>query len=269
MRWYKHIPNLLTLVNLALGCAAISLVFYDHIVIHVKGESYFFNGGLVWDKLHLGYMHLAAWLLVAAAAIDFMDGFVARALNATSEIGRQLDSLADVVTFGLVPGVMLYQLLALSLFDTVAAFHLKTALFLPAFLFTLTAAWRLAKFNIDETQRDRYHGLPVPAAALAVAGLVLAAFRQEAFVSRWMQSPWVMYGLILVFSLAMVSRWPVIKLSLNLRQFPGAKTGAVYTLLAVAVMLAGYFLWGILFGWWPVLILLYLLLSALTLKSGS
>ncbi len=269
MRWYKYIPNVLTSGNLFLGCLALVYIFYDHITVQVSGESYFFNGHLVWDKLYLGKMHLAAWMILLAALIDFFDGAVARLLNATSELGRQLDSIADMITFGLVPGVMLYQLLGVSLFNSVAAFNLGIVLFLPAFIFTIAAAFRLGKFNIDETQRDRYRGLPVPAAAISVAGLVLSVFRQENYFSEWFTHPIVLYIFILLFSFLMISRLPVIKLSWNVKAYPGGRTALMFLVTAIVISVVCWWQWQIIFGLWPVIIMLYFIISSLTLKNAS
>jgi len=269
MRWYKHIPNLLTSANLFLGCLALVFIFYDHITVQVSGETYFFNGHLVWDKLYLGKMPLAAWMVLLAVVIDFFDGAIARMLNATSELGRQLDSLADMITFGLVPAVMLYQLLGISLFNSTAAFKLGIILFLPAFLFTIAAALRLGKFNIDENQRDRYRGMPVPAAAISVLGIVLSVFRQEKYFSDWFTNPFYLYAAIILLSYLMISRFPVIKLSWNLRAYPGAKSALVFLLSAILISVFCWWQWQILFGLWPLLIIIYFIISSIILKKAS
>ncbi len=269
MRWYKHIPNLLTSGNLFLGCLALVYIFYDHITVEVSGESYFFNGHLVWDKLYLGKMPLAAWMVLLAAIIDFFDGAVARLLNATSELGRQLDSLADMITFGLVPGVMLYQLLGVSLFNSTAAFNLGIILFLPAFLFTIAAALRLGKFNIDEKQRDRYLGMPVPAAAISVVSMVLSVFRQESYFSNWFTNPIYLYAAIILLSYLMMSRFPVIKLSWNYRSYPGGKSALIFILTAIVMSIFCWWQWQIIFGLWPLLIILYFIVSSFTLKNAT
>ncbi len=135
----KHIPNALTSFNLVCGCMSI--------LSSLSGNAEF----------------AAAWI-GAAAILDFLDGFIARALKAYSEIGKQLDSLADVVSFGVAPGFIFYQLgaaSAQSYWITVIAF------FIPVF-----SAIRLAKFNIDTRQTDSFIGLPTPANALFVSSMV-------------------------------------------------------------------------------------------------
>ncbi len=133
----RHIPNILTLGNLSAGCA---------------GLVWAFNGQLTW----------AAYAIWVAALFDFLDGFVARLLKTSSPIGKELDSLADMVTFGVLPAAILYQLASVTLANW------RWLAFLPA----LFAALRLAKFNIDTRQATGFIGMPTPAAAFLVSGLV-------------------------------------------------------------------------------------------------
>ncbi|MDQ3111751.1 MAG: CDP-alcohol phosphatidyltransferase family protein [Bacteroidota bacterium] len=161
------IPNLITLGNLLCGCLAIVFAF---------------EGNLVW----------AAYLVGIAAVLDFLDGFVARALKQYSEIGKQLDSLADMVTFGVVPGVVMFKLLdysfrnyhQLSLYDLSGSIYdLAEAMeyrnhwysYLPyvGFLIVLFSALRLAKFNIDTRQSDSFIGVPTPANAILICSIPL------------------------------------------------------------------------------------------------
>lgn len=144
----KHIPNGLTLGNLFFGCLSITAAFH-------------------------GQLPMAAWLILIAAIFDFFDGFAARLLNARSPIGKELDSLADVVSFGLAPGVILYHLILQS--DNLPDFQLAGFRIVPlfGFLIPLFSALRLAKFNIDERQETVFYGLPTPANALFIASLPL------------------------------------------------------------------------------------------------
>ncbi|MDD3878198.1 MAG: CDP-diacylglycerol--serine O-phosphatidyltransferase [Bacteroidales bacterium] len=152
MMLYKNIPNLATLLNLLTGC--LSVVFA-------------FNGDL----------HIAAYLIGIATIFDFLDGFLARLLKAYSEFGKQLDSLSDLISFGLAPSVIIYQLFirsnqlpSLILFDI-------NLIPLTAFLITLFSAMRLAKFNIDERQSDSFIGLPTPANAILIASFPLISMQ--------------------------------------------------------------------------------------------
>lgn len=142
------IPNLLTLSNLL--CGSVAAV-----------------AALVWNDLALAF-----WLIVLAAVFDFFDGFVARLLHQSSPIGLQLDSLADDITFGFAPAAVLY-----SLYGRMPSLWLPGSEYygLAVFVFSALAALRLARFNIDDTQRAEFCGLPSPAAALLCVSLGLLA----------------------------------------------------------------------------------------------
>jgi CDP-diacylglycerol---serine O-phosphatidyltransferase len=185
----KQIPNLLTLTNLFLGCAAIVQTFSER-------------------------THIACLLIFAAAILDFLDGFVARALDAQSEMGKQLDSFADCVTFGVVPGMILYQLLANSFVIKANAFDTSIAYFLPAFLVSCMAAYRLARFNISEGKPDRFNGIPSPAMALFVACLPMIIFYSgNQKITNLILNSNVLYAIIVVLSYLMVSSHQLFKLS--------------------------------------------------------
>lgn len=137
----RHLPNALTCANLLCGCVGIVEVFHNN-------------------------MLLSCALIVLAGVFDFLDGFVARLLKVSSSIGKELDSLADVVTFGVLPSIIVYQLLLRSVPDL-------TDIWIPnlAFLIAVCSALRLAKFNIDPRQSDSFIGVPTPANALLIASL--------------------------------------------------------------------------------------------------
>lgn len=136
------IPNLLTLSNLLCGCFAIIFAL---------------NGDL----------RMAAYFVLTAGFLDFFDGLAARILKSHSPIGGDLDSLADMVTFGVVPGIFFYQLFCEN-FVCAGEFNLHASI---GFLFTLCAALRLAKYNVSEDQSSIFRGIPVPGATLFVIGI--------------------------------------------------------------------------------------------------
>ena len=140
MKFIKNLPNILTLFNLFLGCMAIVYLFNDHMVI-MSGEREMF--------IDMGQIALACYCVFTAAIIDFFDGFVARLLKAQSEFGKQLDSLADMVTFGLVPGLIMYELIARSYYANYSSFDYPVLFYSAGFALTIFAAVRLAKFNLD------------------------------------------------------------------------------------------------------------------------
>lgn len=116
---------------------------------------------------------VAGFFIIFAAIFDFLDGFFARILNSVSEFGRQLDSLADIISFGVAPSMILYRLILFSLVDTglnIAKPGFNKALILySAFIVVVFSAIRLAKFNIDSKQKHYFRGLPTPASALLIA----------------------------------------------------------------------------------------------------
>ncbi|OZA56958.1 MAG: CDP-diacylglycerol--serine O-phosphatidyltransferase, partial [Sphingobacteriales bacterium 39-40-5] len=140
----KHIPNSVTCLNLFSGCLGIVFAF---------------QGNLIW----------ASYAIVIAAVFDFFDGMLARLLKAYSDIGKELDSLADMVSFGVLPSVIIYQLFALSPQIDFGADWLSFS----AFIIAVFSALRLAKFNIDTRQSENFIGLPTPANALLIASFPL------------------------------------------------------------------------------------------------
>lgn len=146
----KHLPNFITCLNLVSGCLAI--VF-----------------------LGMGDPLVAAYLVIAAAIFDFFDGFFARLLNASSPIGGDLDSLADMVTFGVVPGLTLLHYTVQTTGWTIdgAGSFVSHPLLLIPFMIPVFSALRLAKFNVDTRQTDSFRGLPTPASAMWVMSIPL------------------------------------------------------------------------------------------------
>src|SRR5687768_7080236 len=143
----KHLPNLFTLLNLLFGCIAIVCILQTGETI-VLLDQYGATQVYLPEKIWMGSL-----FVFGAAVIDFLDGFLARALKAQSAMGEQLDSLSDVVSFGVAPGLILYQLLRISYAQGENGLDVSIVSLLPAFLFTCAVAWRLAKFNLSTTQR--------------------------------------------------------------------------------------------------------------------
>jgi CDP-diacylglycerol---serine O-phosphatidyltransferase len=155
----KQIPNLFTLLNLVFGCLAIVFTLQNGIVISAdaNGTQLLAVPEKIW---------LASLFIGLAAVIDFLDGFVARLLNAGSEMGKQLDSLSDLVSFGVAPGLIIYQFLRLSIAQGEDGMDASFLWLLPAFIIPGAAAWRLARFNLDNSQSYSFKGMPVPAVVL-------------------------------------------------------------------------------------------------------
>lgn len=155
----RHIPNFITLLNLFCGCVAVVFAVMNR-------------------------LELAAIFVFFGILFDFLDGFAARMLNVSSEIGIQLDSLADMVTSGVVPGIAMFQLLNMAQKDgwnlDLFGMHTEVGLLpLFGFLITLASAYRLANFNVDENQISSFSGLPTPANALLILSLPLILLYQN------------------------------------------------------------------------------------------
>lgn len=252
MKFYKQIPNLLTLINLLLGCIGILYAFDERYFVLAKNQEGIYQTYEISNRLFM-----SGFCILIAAALDFFDGFIARILNAKSEIGKQLDSLADMVTFGVLPGIIYYQLLERSFFMDAGALHTSKLYLLPAFTVTLAACWRLAKFNLDETQATGFLGLPSPASAIFAASLPLIYITNAYGLGNLLINKYVLYSLVLIFSYLMVSSVPMF--SLKIKSFKWKENEWLYIFLLLSVAIIAWFKWtGV-----AVIILLYIILSVL------
>ena len=191
----KHIPNFITSLNLISGFIAL-------------------NFAATGDLL------TASWFITAAMIFDFLDGFSARLLKAYSDIGRELDSLADVVSFGVAPAIIIFQLLAdaFPAVDVPGSFGL---LLISSFM-PVCGAIRLAIFNLDRSQSTNFKGLPIPANAIAVISLVIAGhYSGSSFISTLTASPLFLILLTVTLSLLMVSRITLFSLKISNFKFKG------------------------------------------------
>ncbi|MFP4556138.1 MAG: CDP-diacylglycerol--serine O-phosphatidyltransferase [Bacteroidales bacterium] len=207
----KHIPNTLTLINLVVGCLSIVSAF---------------EGNLL----------LASYLILVAAVFDYLDGFSARLLKAFSPLGKELDSLSDSVSFGVAPSVIVFHLLKDALdIPQGEGFTSGHALLAIPFLIAAFSALRLAKFNIDTRQTTNFIGLPTPANALLIAGLILGLNSPYA---AWFEvltaSPTALVVMVLVLSALLVS--PVPMFSLKIKGLKLKETWQQYLLATLALV---------------------------------
>ena len=224
----KNIPNLITSLNLAAGFTAVILAS---------------NGNLA----------AASWLILAAMQFDFLDGFAARLLKAYSETGKELDSLADVVSFGVAPAFIIYKLLVPLLNETAAILAFTTV------LMPVCAALRLAKFNIDPTQSTSFKGLPTPANAMAVISLVIAArYSSVPVVNSFINSPAALIVYSTVLSILMVIRIPLLSLKFRNLKFKGNEGRYIL----IGFVLISFLIFG--FAAAPMIIPEYILVSLIT-----
>ncbi len=255
----KQIPNLFTLLNLFLGCIAIVFALQtENISIYVGDDlSSHYN---IPEKISI-----ASYLIFAAAVIDFLDGFVARLMSATSEMGKQLDSLSDVVSFGVAPSVILYQLLRISFIKEEDGLETSIAWLLPAFIVACAGAYRLARFNLDNTQSYGFKGVPIPAAGLLIASFPLILHFGNSFinVNEWLTNKWVLYAVIILVSGLMVSTLPL--MALKFKDFSIKNNIPKIILLTVAVVAAFIFNWLAV----PIVFIVYIILSLLFKKTSA
>lgn len=254
----KSIPNIFTLFNLFFGCLAIVFALQtDSVIIYINDE---FNSSFnIPEKLTW-----AAICIIIAALIDFLDGFVARLLNATSSIGKQLDSLSDVVSFGVAPGVIIYQLLRFSFAREENGLNVSIIWLVPAFILSCAAAYRLAKFNLDETQALTFIGVPVPAVGLLIASFPLILhFNSFTSINSLLINKWFLYTLVVILSYLMVSNMRM--LSLKFPDFTFKSNIPKITLLVIAIITAIFLQWIAV----PVVFIFYIILSLATVKTKS
>lgn len=221
----KHIPNLITLLNLFSGC--IALIF----AIKLNFEMAFF------------FVSLGIFL-------DFFDGFFARLFKVSSELGLQLDSLADMVTSGLVPGFVMFTMLSMT----------SDSAYIPylGFIITLGSCYRLANFNIDTRQTDSFIGLPTPANALLILSLPLVLQHTESdLIQSILGNEWVLLAITAFSAFILNAEIPLF--SLKIKEFNFAKNKLQIIFLATSVVL----LFLLQFLAVPVIILFYVLLSVL------
>lgn len=195
----KQIPNIFTLINLVFGCMAIVLILQTGetiVILDQTGATQVTLPEKIWQ---------GSLFIFGAAIVDFLDGFLARLLKAHSEKGKQLDSLCDMVSFGVAPGMILYQLLRIGYAREENGLDVSTAALLPAFIFSCAVAWRLARFNISTNQTYSFRGVPCPAAGLLVASFPLIIWYPHFDVQQYFINIWLLYGVILITSYLMVS----------------------------------------------------------------
>jgi CDP-diacylglycerol---serine O-phosphatidyltransferase len=252
----KQIPNLFTLLNLLFGCLAIVFVLQQGVLLLPLDS----DGNLLYLPKQLVNTSEKIWLaslfIGLAAVVDFLDGFVARFFKAESAIGKQLDSLSDLVSFGVAPGMIIYQFLRLSFAQQTGALDSSLIWLLPALLIPCAAAWRLAKFNLDSSQSFSFKGLPVPAVGMFIASLPLIYWNvNQQWVINLLLNKWFLCGLILLLSWLMVSNIPL--MSLKFKEFSFKNNLPKYLLAVISIASIFIFTWMSV----PVMILAYVILS--------
>ncbi len=246
----KHIPNFITLLNLFSGCIAT--------IFAVEGN-----------------LIMAAAFVALGIFFDFFDGLAARALNVKSEVGLQLDSLADVVTSGVVPGIVMFQLLINALPGTAASAETWKAgtdwlewdfnpWALIGLFITLASGFRLAKFNVDERQTDSFIGLPTPANALLILSLpVILTYQPSGFFSALILNEWFLVGLTIFSCFILNAEIPLFALKFSDWSFQQNKLRYSFLLLCLLLIVFFHFI-AI-----PLIIISYVLLSLIFPAKGQ
>ena len=229
----RHIPNAITCCNLLSGCVAAMYAFE-------------------------GVYSLALTFIIAGAVFDFFDGLTARALKVSSPIGKELDSLADVITFGFAPSAMVFSWLcecADAHLDMPVAFVMPFA----AFLLVAFSALRLAKFNVDERQTSSFIGLPTPANALFWGALVIGS--HDVVIAH--PYGWVfIIALVMLFSWLLVAEIPMFSLKFKNLSWKSNRIVYIFLIVSIALLVVlGFTGLSAVIGW-------YIILSILTQKRA-
>ena len=236
MNFKKHIPNILTLGNLLCGTLATVLAVS-------------------------GYFEMTALFVVLGIFLDFFDGFFARIFKVSGELGKQLDSLADMVTSGVVPGIVLFILLGNNQqmpYEINTEFKISMGLPLIGLLVTLAACYRLAKFNLDTRQSESFIGLPTPAMSLFIVSLPLVQMHSDVdFVKDLIGNNYFLIGIAILFSFLMNSELSLF--SLKFKNYGIKENLFKYILITLSIVLIVAFEYLSV----PIIIMSYILLSIL------
>ncbi|OEI79285.1 CDP-alcohol phosphatidyltransferase family protein [Formosa algae] len=242
----NYVPNALTLLNLFCGCIAVIFATHNHFIA-------------------------AAAFVFGGVFFDFFDGFAARKLKVSSELGLQLDSLADMVTSGVVPGIVMFKLLGLSIGRSELAvddgswnaFFSGDAImpsFLPVigFFITLSSAYRLAKFNLDEEQQDYFKGLPTPANTLLIISLpLIMELQHNDIMNAIIMNQGFLIALTITSSFLLNA--PIILFALKFKTWDFKPNAIRYIFLIISVLLLVFLQFAAI----PLIILVYVAMSML------
>lgn len=222
----KHIPNAITCLNLFSGCIGVTFAFSNDLT-------------------------LAAYFIVIAALFDFVDGLIARALHVYSPMGKELDSLADMISFGLLPAAIVYQLFL----QAPQVGEMSEYLKFSAFFIAMFSALRLAKFNIDPRQGDHFIGLPTPANALLVGSLPMIIAAGSGALDAYILNPFFLFVFSIGTGFLLVMEVPLI--SLKFKNFGLQENLYRYILLGSSILLVLL----LKFVAVPIIIFIYIVLS--------
>lgn len=235
----KHIPNLFTLLNLLCGCIATVLLLENEINIY-----------------------LATLIIFTGIVFDFLDGFFARKLNIQSKLGLELDSLADLITSGLVPGIIIFRLFKIPNDLTFSIISNDWFAFF-AFIITISSAYRLAKFNIQENSKNFFIGLPVPANTILILSLLLIFHTSNhQYVIDIITNDFLLIAVVLVSSFLMNSNYKFISLKFDDYNFNKLNNSRYFIILISFILFFTMSYTSI-----PVIFLIYFITSFLAFRN--
>ena len=232
----RYIPNTLTLLNLTSGLLALIQVFY-------------------------GYYDFAFYFVCLGIFFDFWDGFAARKLDVSGELGVQLDSLADMVTSGVVPGLMMFKLFEY-IQENVAQFMITEETYYMGivpylgFLITLGSCYRLAKFNIDDRQTENFIGLPTPANALFIMSIPMIQYNDQfQWLTDLLYNPYILLAITLLSTYLLNAEIKLFSLKIKDFSWKNSKTQisfvlfsvimlAVFQMIAIPLIILSYIIWS-------------------------
>lgn len=260
-RMAKHIPNLFTLLNLFFGCVAITYILQTNAF-----ELYYTDEGTAvlsaTNSLPNAWWYGSLYIALAAL-VDFADGYLARLLKANSPLGAQLDSLADVVSFGVAPSMILYQMLRMAYMQQPNGMQVSILWLTPAFILACAGAYRLGRYNVEASTSTTFKGVPTPAVGLVVASFPLLLVYNTLGIHTVLLNPWVLYSIIILLSYVMVARFHMLSLKVGVKQI--SLKHPLPWLAAIAIVS------GILLHWLavPITFVSYIILSLIFLNNKT
>lgn len=242
----KHIPNFITSLNLVCGILSIIMMIEGKIIP-------------------------AFYLILLAAVFDFLDGFSARMFDAYSDVGKQLDSLADMVSFGVAPALLMFYYIKYSFLLHQSGFAVETAawfeilILYSTILIAVASGFRLAKFNIDPNQSFTFSGLPTPANAILIASAGLVIFSPDfpESLRQFILNPYLLFTSTLVLSFLLVCKIPMFSLKFKDYKFANNITRYIFLLISFALLII-FKVIAI-----PVIIIIYILISVTVWIAGA
>ena len=242
----KHIPNFITSLNLVCGILSIIMMIEEKIIP-------------------------AFYFILLAAVFDFLDGLSARILDAYSDVGKQLDSLADMVSFGIAPTLLMFYYIKYSFLLHQSGFAIETAawheiiVLYSAILIAVASGFRLAKFNIDSNQSFTFSGLPTPANAILIASAGLVIFSPDfpESLRQFILNPYLLLTSTLVLSFLLVCKIPMFSLKFKDYKFASNITRYIFLLISFALLII-FKVIAI-----PVIIIIYILISVTVWIVGA